>query len=215
MSVKQYDSQNKILKLIAGGTLWADCPLGTINAFGGTTAPEGWLLCQGQAISRTDYADLFAVISTNFGAGDGSTTFNLPDLRGEFLRGAGTNSHSGQGNGGSVGTHQDGTEHLGLYVYSNAGGSNTNIGVISDHKSSSSTSTTWEKDADAKHMITEGCNTYISSNVGTFTGGACYTSRPTNTSVNYIMKAKQTAMPADLKAALEAALDDKDMLVWG
>ena len=47
MSVKKYDSANKILKLIAGGTFWADCPLGTINAFGGTTAPEGWLLCQG------------------------------------------------------------------------------------------------------------------------------------------------------------------------
>ena len=216
MSVKKYDSTNKILKLIAGGTLWADCPLGTINAFGGATAPEGWLLCQGQALSRTTYKDLFDVIGTAFGSGDGSTTFNLPDLRGEFLRGAGTNSHSGQGSGGSVGDHQDGTEHLGLYVYSNTGGSNTNIGVISDHKSSSTaTSTTWEKDADAKHTITAGTNTYISSNVGTFSGEACYTSRPTNTSVNYIMKVKQTAMPSDLRAALEAALDDKDMLVWG
>lgn len=216
MSVKKYDSVNKILKLIAGGTFWADCPLGTINAFGGTTAPEGWLLCQGQTISRTEYADLFAVIGTNFGSGDGSTTFNLPDLRGEFLRGAGTNSHSGQGNGGSVGTHQDGTEHLGLYVYSNTGGSNTNIGVISNHQSSStSTSTTWEKDADAKHQITGGCNVYISSNVGTFTGEACYTSRPTNTSVNYIMKAKNFSMPADLQEAIESALDAKDMLVWG
>lgn len=51
-------------------------------AYGGTTAPAGWLFCFGQALSRTTYALLFAVISTSFGAGDNSTTFNLPDLRG-------------------------------------------------------------------------------------------------------------------------------------
>jgi microcystin-dependent protein len=47
-----------------------------------TTAPAGWILCYGQAINRTTYADLFAVIGTTFGVGDGSTTFNLPDMRG-------------------------------------------------------------------------------------------------------------------------------------
>jgi len=63
--------------------------VGTISAYGGTSVPanSGWLLCDGSAVSRTTYADLFAVISTNFGSGDGSTTFNLPDLRGRFLRG--------------------------------------------------------------------------------------------------------------------------------
>ena len=207
MSVQEYDSTNKILKLIAGGTLWADCPLGTINAFGGATAPEGWMLCQGQAISRTDYADLFAVIGTNFGAGDGSTTFNLPDLRGEFLRGAGTNSHSGQGNGGSVGTHQDGT----TVVTSIMG---NGYGVIYNMKNGTVASSTYD------NWVGNSGNTYVHSTsqyetesypnvIGT--GKA----RPTNTSVNYIMKVKQTPMPADLKAALEAALDDKDMLVWG
>lgn len=57
-------------------------PTGVINQFAGETAPNGYLLCQGQAISRTTYANLFNVISTKYGAGDGSTTFNLPDLRG-------------------------------------------------------------------------------------------------------------------------------------
>ena len=51
--------------------------------------PAGWLHCHGQAVSRTDYADLFAAIGTVYGAGDGSTTFNVPDFRGSFLRGAG------------------------------------------------------------------------------------------------------------------------------
>lgn len=50
--------------------------------------PSGWLECNGAAISRATYSTLFASIGTNYGAGDGATTFNLPDLRGEFLRGA-------------------------------------------------------------------------------------------------------------------------------
>ncbi len=53
-----------------------------------------WLLCDGQAVSRTDYAALFALIGTNFGVGDGVTTFNVPDYRGKFLRGLGGNSAS-------------------------------------------------------------------------------------------------------------------------
>lgn len=55
---------------------------GTIQDFAGAAAPAGWLLCFGQAVSRTTYAALFAAIGTAFGVGDGSTTFNLPDLRG-------------------------------------------------------------------------------------------------------------------------------------
>lgn len=62
-------------------------PAGIISAFGGTSAPTGWLLCDGSAISRTGYAALFAAIGTAYGYGDNSTTFNIPDLRGQFLRG--------------------------------------------------------------------------------------------------------------------------------
>lgn len=57
-------------------------PIGSMTAYGGTTAPNGWLLCFGQAVSRTVYALLFAVIGTAYGPGDSSTTFNLPDKRG-------------------------------------------------------------------------------------------------------------------------------------
>lgn len=58
-----------------------------VKAYAGLTAPEGYLLCQGQAVSRTTYSALFAVLGTSHGQGDGSTTFNLPDYRGTFLRG--------------------------------------------------------------------------------------------------------------------------------
>lgn len=61
-------------------------PAGMIAFFGNSSAPEGWLKCNGATISRVAYSDLFASIGTRYGAGDGSTTFTLPDLRGEFLR---------------------------------------------------------------------------------------------------------------------------------
>lgn len=62
----------------------ASLPIGTILDYAGVTAPSGFLLCDGNAVSRSVYSGLFAVIGTTFGAGDGSTTFNLPDLRGRI-----------------------------------------------------------------------------------------------------------------------------------
>lgn len=62
-------------------------PTGVIAPFAGTSAPTGWALCAGQAVSRTTFAALFAVINTTWGAGDGSTTFNLPDFRGRVPAG--------------------------------------------------------------------------------------------------------------------------------
>jgi microcystin-dependent protein len=66
-------------------------PAGSVIAWVAGSAPSGWLLCQGQAISRSTYAALFAKCSTDFGAGDGSSTFNVPDLRGRTVTMAGTN----------------------------------------------------------------------------------------------------------------------------
>ena len=67
-------------------------PAGTILAYGGAAAPTGYLLCDNSAVSRTTYARLFAVISTTFGVGNGSTTFNVPDLRDKVPLGKGTNN---------------------------------------------------------------------------------------------------------------------------
>lgn len=62
-------------------------PVGTVSAFAGASAPPRWLLCTGGTVSRTTYAALFAAIGTTYGAGDGSTTFHLPDLRGRVVAG--------------------------------------------------------------------------------------------------------------------------------
>jgi microcystin-dependent protein len=67
-------------------------PTGAIMPFAMNTAPSGWLAANGSAVSRTDFAALFASIGTTYGPGNGSTTFTLPDLRGYFVRGSGTNS---------------------------------------------------------------------------------------------------------------------------
>jgi len=69
------------MSLFAPPMAGSEVPIGVLLDYGGSVAPAGWFLCDGTAISRTVYADLFGVISTNFGPGDGLTTFNLPDCR--------------------------------------------------------------------------------------------------------------------------------------
>lgn len=89
-------------------------PSGMVMHFANSTAPAGWLECDGAAVSRTTYAALYSAVGTLYGSGDGSTTFNLPDLRGEFIRGwdHGKGTDSGRTIGSSqlatrVGTIQD------------------------------------------------------------------------------------------------------------
>lgn len=77
--------------IVSGGI-----PAGAVMPFAMNSAPSGWLAADGTAVSRTTYASLFAAISTTHGAGNGSTTFNLPDLRGIFVRGSGTQTVSGR-----------------------------------------------------------------------------------------------------------------------
>lgn len=81
--------RNGFLILDATGVVaeTGNIPAGAVQAFAMSTVPAGWLECNGAAISRTTYAVLFSAIGTTYGAGDGATTFNLPDLRGYFVRG--------------------------------------------------------------------------------------------------------------------------------
>jgi microcystin-dependent protein len=80
---------------------------GMVCAFAMTGVPSGWLYCDGSAVSRTSYAVLYTAIGTTWGVGDGSTTFNVPDLRGAFLRGTGTAGVSGDYVGPSLGGYQN------------------------------------------------------------------------------------------------------------
>lgn len=99
-------------------------PAGEIAHFARSTAPAGWLKANGAAVSRTAYAELFAAIGTTFGGGDGFNTFNLPDLRGEFVRGwdDGRSIDSGRGFGSSQASdnksHSHTTDSTGSHSHS-------------------------------------------------------------------------------------------------
>ncbi len=75
--------------------------VGAIKPWSKATAPDGYLLCDGAAVSRTTYADLFDVISTTYGVGDGSTTFNVPNLQGKMPQGYDGNTYNLAGTGGA------------------------------------------------------------------------------------------------------------------
>ena len=90
-------------------------PTGTIISYMGNTAPEGYLFCDGGIHNISEYSELAEQIKNQFGSysyfgGDGETTFALPDLRGEFLRGTGTGARN-TGTGNAVGSHQNATSH--------------------------------------------------------------------------------------------------------
>lgn len=106
---------------------------GTIAYISANSTPTGWLKANGAEISRTTYSALFDAIGTTFGSGDGSTTFNLPDLRGEFLRGwddergvdSGRSFGSAQGDDNKSHSHSGNTSNTGNHSHS---GSSSNVG---------------------------------------------------------------------------------------
>lgn len=92
LKVNKADLESEIKRVL--GTLDTGIPVGAIMAF--HDVPAGWLQCNGAAVSRTTYAALFAKIGTKYGSGDGSTTFNLPNLHHRFIEGTTTSSEVGQ-----------------------------------------------------------------------------------------------------------------------
>ena len=156
-------------------------PVGSIIPYGGTAAPTGWLLCDGSAVSRTTYADLHTAIGTAYGYGDNSTTFNVPDLRGMFLRGA-TNDAS---------KDPDYSSRTALKTGGNTGSSvgsyEADQFVSHSHTTSSSYAYTYSSPGNGiKDWDGGGSYRLSSSNVINATGGN--ETRPKNVYVNYIIK---------------------------
>lgn len=173
-----------------------DTPVGHIIAHMGTTAPKHYLICDGTEYNIADYPNLAEHFKTDFGSfnyfgGDGTTTFAVPDLRAEFLRGAGTATRN-TGSGSEVGKHQDPTKHTHLgynsyyqTFYHDANGT----------KASSEASTIHDEQENLDKAFTS-TDTVGRSVATTATykgeGIATYTSRPTNTSVLYCIKYEPT-----------------------
>lgn len=193
MSVNLVNQTDASLAPIAGGTLYADEPIGAILPFGGSTVPNGFLLCNGAAVSRTTYVELFEVIGTSFGAGDGSTTFNIPDLREATVKGTGLTSKSNNhldAEGLTLGEFIDDRIQSHTHTYTNVhNGTNPSYGR-----------------ADFTGSAPEKYN---------FDGFTLTSSAPTGRSgtttevkavgVNFIIKALEIALPTDF----EDAVDDK------
>ncbi len=159
-------------------------PVGTILAYGGENIPEGWLICDGGSVSRTQYADLFDAIGIAWGSGDGATTFHLPDLRGIFARGL----------DGNAGNDPDKTSRTASNMGGNTGNS---VGSLQDDELESHRHTIPYYLYDASQFASVSANRPLVSNTGVrheiqsgkYTGyfGGLET-RPKNVYVNYIIK---------------------------
>ena len=169
-----------------------DTPVGHIIPYMGNNAPAHYLVCDGTEYNIADYPYLVQHFqdefgSSNFFGGNGTTTFAVPDLRGEFLRGTGVNYHTNQGSGADVGVHQDATKHNTVWAsqkeqvvsYYFGSGDNAHNILWGDHDSVVGNSET------AVYVKTQPPVTN-NTNVG-YT-----TSRPTNTSVLYCIKYEPT-----------------------
>lgn len=198
VELMQYLSQNISVPTIGIGGGFA--PIGTIISYMGTTAPQDYLICDGTTYNIADYkqlSDFFAAQfgSANFFGGDGVTTFKVPDLCGEFLRGTGTNSHTNQGSGANVGVHQDGTEIpiMGAWYTDNT----NKVLIYEELKKVYESNTTANSHANADSLINSSGTTRYTYNsdektVTSYPGSEVadrLTVRPTNTSVLYCIKA--------------------------
>jgi microcystin-dependent protein len=124
-------------KTLLGDGSWGTvsaAPVGAVLAFINNTPPTGWLLCDGSAVLRATYSALFTLIGTAYGAGDGSTTFNVPDLRGRVPVGKGSHANVdvlGDNDGSALANRQPGHRHTvtdpghqhGVSIYNSGGGS--------------------------------------------------------------------------------------------
>ena len=199
-----------------GGTADAGfTPVGTIIAVMGNSAPVNYLACNGQVVNIADYPELANYFEQQFGSkskfgGNGTTTFGIPDLRGEFLRGTGTNSHANQGNGDNVGTHQDGTEIPYVYAWNHSDSHQSAIG-IDIRNDNVNTYGNLPRYSDSNIYEEKG---YLQispmSWVSRTTGVSNITSRPTNTSVLYCIATKNIY----LNPSLDYSTDEKVVGHW-
>lgn len=186
-------------------------PVGTIISFMGLTAPRYYLACDGTEYSIVQYPVLAKFFKDQFGSenyfgGDGETTFAVPDLRGEFLRGTGTNSHVNsvtgvtEGNGGDVGEHQNATNHLSFCVTSNR-----NAIYIGSSTSTATHLTSIDKDTTGGSNVSYRTSASASAPTTT-TSNDLFTSRPTNTSVLYCIAYQNIYIDAKCNYSTDEAI---------
>jgi len=122
-----FDGSGDLSITTSAGT--TSLPTGAIVQYGGSSAPTGYFLCNGSAVSRTTYASLYAVIGTTYGTGDGSTTFNLPNLKDKFVLGKGSTYATLAATGGET-THTLTTSEMPTHLHYNGLADNEEVGFV-------------------------------------------------------------------------------------
>lgn len=178
----------------AGGTVSDTLPIGSTVEWYSETIPENWLLCNGQAISRTEYAELFAFLGTEFGDGDGSTTFNLPDKREKFSLGKGDKEPYNQlGNTGGEEQHTLTLSEIPSHGHSSAVVNPNSAGFTAEDVGYTYTTSNNGVVIPLSNTISRNTKGFISSTMENPQGGGePHNNMPPYIVVNYIIKAKQT-----------------------
>lgn len=177
-------------------------PPGAVLPFAGETPPTGWLVCDGSAVSRSTYAELYAYIGTLYGAGNGSTTFNLPDLRNQFVRGSsstrpvgntesdqlGSHSHTGSTNTTGNHTHSGSTDTTGEHTHKYGGSGAMAAGKINNWlpPSNSGGQSTTEAGAHSHSINLDNAGNHSHTLIINSTGGS--ETRPMNIALLYCIK---------------------------
>ena len=191
MSVNKVNKTTGDLSLLAGGTLYADNPIGSIIPYGGATAPAGWFICDGTELVRSTYPELFAVIGTSFGTPSDNTKFKLPDLREATTKGIGltgkSNNHmdaDGLALGEFIDDRLQSHKHNVAFKAVKIFGAGANWGAEYD-------------DSDTP-----------TSTIEPQTGRYGDTTEVKAVGVNYIIKAVSVGVPADFMSAVDKAVDE-------
>lgn len=185
---------------IAGGTLYADNPIGAIVPFGGTDIPAGFLLCNGAEVLKTDYAELYAVIGDAFGTASVNTKFVLPDLTGKTAMGVET--------GHALGASEDGALPNITSAFQNSLLSWASGTVVDPN------SAIYSGGAGYQGGVTEGgAGAWNKIQMDASRSNSIYTDGqtkvdPANVRVNYIIKAKMIAVPADFMSAVDEVVGE-------